>query len=178
MTTREIFLLVQEELYAQNVDTEITEDEIVWTDHYGAENSVSEWQTAVSEIGWVAWWLRNDVGNDMVKIWKSRDIVITWHPPLNTMGQSSLGGRLQFFENFLIIRYYDKHGERIFIFNIPTLNKTEIFMIPSKFKSYGHTLFIGNSFNSQVLKITNDTSHMEKEEVDEEYMESLNLKFD
>lgn len=178
MTTKEIFLLVQEELYAQNVDTEIKEDEIVWTDHYGAENSVSAWQTAVSDNGWAAWWILNDVGNDMVKIWLCKDTVITWHPPLNTIGHPAFGVRLQFFENFLIVRYHDKHRERFFIFNIHTLNKTEIFFMPSKFKSYGNELIVGKSFNNQLLKITTYPDRMEKEEVDEEYMKIRNIKFD
>lgn len=178
MTTKEIFLFVQDELYAQNVDTEIKEDEIVWTDHYGAENSVSAWQTAVSDNGWVAWWILNDVGNDMVKIRLSKDIIVTWHPPLNTIAHPTFGVQLQFFENFLIVRYHDKHRERILIFNIHTLNKTEIFVIPSKFKSYGNELIVGNSFNNQLLKVTTYPDRMEKEEVDEEYMKIRNIKFD
>jgi hypothetical protein len=180
MTTKEIFDIIEDELYLTVPDFEIEENRIFWKDTFGAEIEISRHSTAINDRGIFAWWQSNEVGHELVRIKINKDIIINWRPPINTMGQPSSGGHLQFFENFLIALYQDKHRQRLFVFNIDTLKAEEVVTkgFSKKVKLNGNELFIADSFENEFIKITLYPERMEREEIDEEYMNSRNIKFD
>lgn len=180
MTTKEIFEILEEELYLTVRDFEIEEDRIFWKDAFGTEIEIDKYSTAINNQGVFAWWQSNEVGHELIRIKINRDIIINWRPPLNTMGQPSSGGHLHFFENFLVTQYVDKHGQRLFIFNINTLKAEEIITkgFTKKVKLNGNELFIKDSFKNEFIKVSIYPDRLEREEIDEAYMNSRNIKFD
>ncbi|MBB6372461.1 hypothetical protein [Chryseobacterium shigense] len=180
MTTEEIFSIIEEELYLTVPDFTIEEDRIFWKDAFGAEIEIYRYSTASNNQGVFAWWQSNEAGNELIRIKINRDIIINWRPPINTMGQPSSGGHLQFFENFLITQYQDKHGQRLFVFNVDTLKAEEIITkgFSKKVKLNGSELFVADSSENKFIKISIYPDRLEREEVDEEYMNSRNIKFD
>ncbi|KFF01666.1 hypothetical protein [Chryseobacterium luteum] len=180
MTTKEIFEIIEEELYMTVRDFEIEEDRIFWKDAFGAEIEICKYSTAINNQGVFAWWQSNEVGHELVRIKINRDTIINWRPPINTMGQPSSGGYLQFFENSLVTQYLDKHGERLFIFNVHTLKAEEIITkgFRKKIKLNGNELFVADSYENEFIKISIYPDRLEREEIDEAYLDRRNIKFD
>ncbi|PZU79714.1 MAG: hypothetical protein DI529_17345 [Chryseobacterium sp.] len=101
-----------------STDCELKDDGIFWTDIYGTENHISKFNIAHNnEI--YAWYETNDVGIDKFKIKLKENVIVEWRPPINTMGFSWGGCNFfQFYENFLIVSYRDKHGDIVNIINL------------------------------------------------------------
>ncbi|MEO1434867.1 MAG: hypothetical protein AAFV80_04980 [Bacteroidota bacterium] len=117
---------VDEALELDNIDTEDTEHSLRWTDNFGAENEVYRSQVAAQGKR-LAWWQKNGVGKELLRIQLSEDLIINWRPPINTMGMSSMGCHfLEFYEELLIVQYRDKHGDRTFVIDILHLNFVEV----------------------------------------------------
>ncbi len=107
-------------------NVELKDDILIWIDHFGAENSVSIEDIAY-ENSKIAWWQNNSAGLDLVFLKLHPTILITWQIPLNTMGQFSWGcSNIFFYKNYLIVKYKDKHSDRIFFFNTNNLKIEEI----------------------------------------------------
>ncbi len=182
MTQAEILNLIDDELFMENIKTELTEQEIVWTDTFGAKNSVSIHQTAINNNGVIAWWQNNEAGKEQVRIRIDEKTFITWKPPINTLGQSSFsGGLLYFYENYLIIKYKDKHRERLFIFNITTLKAEEILLrnLTTQVKISGNELLLTGLYSDEdFIKITMHPDRIERESIDQEYIHRRNITLD
>lgn len=59
--------LVDEELFLDNIDTEIDDNRIFWMDNLGAENEVLVNQIATNGSQ-LAWWQKNEVGKELLRI--------------------------------------------------------------------------------------------------------------
>ncbi|MFZ4930086.1 hypothetical protein [Chryseobacterium sp. Mn2064] len=178
MTQAEILNLIDEELFMNNIKTEMTEEEIVWKDNFEAENSVSVDKTAVNSRGILAWWQYNEVGKEQVYIRINERTLITWRPPINNPYNNA---RLYFYEQYLIIKYKDKHRERLFIFNIQTLNCEEIILknLTTQIQITGNELLLRGFYSDEeFIKITMYPDRIEKEIVDENYFQQRNITFD
>ncbi|MEJ5104528.1 hypothetical protein [Chryseobacterium sp. MYb328] len=182
MTQAEILTLIDEELFTDNIKTELSEHKIVWTDPSGTENSVSPHQTAINNEGIIAWWQCNEAGKEKVHIRLREKKVITWKPPINTLGQPTFrDGILYFHENYLIIKYKDTHYQRLFIFNIRTLKNEEILInaLTIQVKIIGNELFLGGLYqDEEFIKITMYPDHLEKENINEAYLQQRKITFD
>ncbi|BAP33109.1 laminin [Chryseobacterium sp. StRB126] len=182
MTQAEILTLIDEELFTDNIKTEVSEQKIIWTDHSGMENSVSPHQIAINNDGVIAWWQCNKAGKEEVRIRLKEKKVMTWKPPINTLGQPLFrDGLLYFYENYLIIKYKDTHYQRLFIFNIKTLKNEEIIInaLTIQVKMIGNELFLGGLYHDEeFIKITIYPDHFEKESIDEVYLHQRNITFD
>lgn len=183
MTQAEILTLIDEELlFTDNIKTEVSEQKIVWRDHSGTENSVSPHQTAINNDGVFAWWQCNEAGKEEVRIRLKEKKVLTWKPPIRTLGQPIFrDGLLYFYENHLIIKYKDSHYQRLFIFNIHTLKDEEIFInaLTIQVKIIDNELFLGGMYpDEEFIKITMYPDHFEKETIDEVYLQQRNITFD
>ena len=182
MTQAEILTLIDEELSTDHIKTELSQQKMVWMDHSGKENSVSPHQTAINNEGIIAWWQCNETGKEEVHIRLKEKKIITWKPPINTLGQPTFrDGLLNFYENYLIIKYKDTHYQRIFIFNIKTLQDEEILInaLTIQVKMIGNELFLGGLYlDEEFIKITMYPDRLEKENIDEAYLQQRNITFD
>ncbi|WP_294328889.1 hypothetical protein [uncultured Chryseobacterium sp.] len=183
MTQAEILTLIDEELlFTDNIKTEVSEQKIVWRDHSGTENSVSPHQTAINNDGVFAWWQCNEAGKEEVRIRLKEKKVLTWKPPIRTLGQPIFrDGLLYFYENHLIIKYKDSHYQRLFIFNIHTLKDEEILInaLTIQVKIIDNELFLGGMYpDEEFIKITMYPDHFEKETINEVYLQQRNITFD
>ncbi|MGU3376254.1 hypothetical protein [Chryseobacterium sp. M5A1_1a] len=182
MTQSEILNLIDDELLLDNIKTELNKQHIVWTDHSGTENSINIHQTAVNNSGAIAWWQYNEAGKEQVCIRLKERNVITWKPPINTLGKPLFrDGSLYFHENYLIIKYKDRHYQRLFIFNIKTLQTEEIILnaLTIQIKIIGNELFLGGLYHDEeFIKITMHSDHFEREIIDEAYISKRNITFD
>ena len=182
MTHAEILTLIDEELFTDNIKTELSEQKIIWTDHSGAENSVSPHQTAINNDGVIAWWQCNKAGKEEVRIRLKEKKILTWKLPVNTLGQPIFrDGLLYFYENHLIIKYKDNHYQRLFMFNIKTLRDEEILInaLTIQIKIIGNELFLGGIYpDEECIKVTMYPDHFEKENIDEAYLQERNIIFD
>lgn len=164
-----ILELIDEELFQDNIDTEIKGDVIYWKDNFGAENEIHSYQTAMQDE-MIAWWQSNEVGKELLRIKIQTGIIINWRPPINTMGLGSMGcDFLKFYEHYLIVKYTDKHRQRVFIINVKTLNIQEI-------KSEGYTkdlelignkLYLKDPVGGQLLMLTILSDKIETEIIEE-----------
>ncbi|MEM6723955.1 MAG: hypothetical protein AAF598_07950 [Bacteroidota bacterium] len=117
---------VDEALFLDNIDTEDTDTGLCWTDNFGAENEVDRNQIA-AQGDRLAWWQKNEVGKELLRIQLSKELIINWRPPINTMGLGSPGcAFLEFYEDLLIVQYPDKHHDRVFVIDLPNLNFVEV----------------------------------------------------
>ncbi|WP_106914836.1 hypothetical protein [Chryseobacterium aurantiacum] len=182
MTQADILTLIDDELLLDNIKTELNKQHIVWTDHLGTENSINIQQTAVNNDGVIAWWQYNEAGKEQIRVRLEERKIITWKPPINTLGQPSFrDGFLYFYENYLIIQYKDKHYQRLFIFNIKTLQTEEIIInaLTIQTKIIGNELFLGGFYqDEEFIKITMYSDYFEKENIDEAYLQQRNITFD
>lgn len=182
MTQAEILTLIDEELFTNNIKTELCEQKIIWTDPSGTENSVSPHQTAINNNGVIAWWQCNEAGKEEVHIRIKEKKILTWKPPVTTLKSPIFrDGLLHFYENFLIIKYKDAHYQRIFIFNIKTLKGEEILVdaLTIQVKIIGNELFLGGLYHDEeFIRITMYSDHFEKENIDEAYLQQRNITFD
>lgn len=182
MTQVEILTLIDQELITDHIKTELSDQKIVWTDHSGTENSVSPHQTAINNNGIIAWWQCNEAGKEEVHIRIKEKKVITWKPPIHTLGQANFrDGLLYFYENHLIIKYKDTHYQRLFIFNIKTLKDEEILInaLTIQVKIIGNELFLGGLYHDEeFIKITMYPDHFEKENIDTACLQQRNIIFD
>lgn len=152
--TENILDIIEEELFQDNIDTDIKDNTIVWKDNFNAENEVHLHETA-KHNGIVAWWQRNEVGKELVRIKLSDALIINWRPPINTMGLISDGcSFIQFYQHYLIVKYRDKHGERAFVININKLTFEELAM---KGRDYDFEL-IENQLIAKALRSTDQFS--------------------
>lgn len=182
MTQAEILTLIDEELFIDNIKTELSEQKIIWTDHSGTENSVSPHQTAINSNGVIAWWQCNEAGKEEVRIRLKEKKILAWQPPINTLVQPTFrDGLLYFYENHLIIKYKDTHYQRLFIFNINTLKDEEILInaLTIQVKIIGNELFLGGLYqDEEFLKITMYPDRFEKKNIDKAYLHQRNITFD
>lgn len=172
-------LKIEDELFLDNINTEIKEDEIIWIDNFGTENSVSSYMTATSENR-IAWWQCNDVGKDLVRIKLESGIIVNWRPIINTMGMSSLGcSFINFFSEFLIVMYMDKHTDRIFAINTANLNVEEINFYGryERIKKVENEIFVSKSPLEDILKMTISEDGIKSEIVNLEYLKERDIKF-
>ncbi|ALR30369.1 hypothetical protein ATE47_07465 [Chryseobacterium sp. IHB B 17019] len=149
--------------YDKNVD--LKDDILIWIDNFGAENSVSIKDIAYEENK-IAWWQCNSAGLDLVFLKLNPKILITWEIPLNTMGQSSLGcSNIFFYKNYLIVKYHDKHSDRIFFFNTNNLKIEEILTTSchwKKIKLMDNRLYIWNIRGEECLEVTIFENNLER----------------
>lgn len=141
---RKVIDIIEEELFQDNIDTELKDDCIFWKDNMGAENEVQFKQIAVNG-NLIAWWQKNEVGKELVRIKVKDGIIINWRPPINTMGYGFPGcDFIKFYHHFLVIKYRDKHHYRIFIIDTNTILVEEIAKdsYTKKVKMNGKTLLI------------------------------------
>ncbi|AZA99904.1 hypothetical protein EG359_09835 [Chryseobacterium joostei] len=182
MTQADILNLIDDELLLDNIKTELNKQHIVWTDHSGTENSINIHQTAINNDGVIAWWQYNEAGKEQVSVRLAERKVITWKPPVTTLEQPSFrDGSLYFYENYLIIKYKDKHYQRLFIFNIKTLQTEEIILnaLTIQIKVIGNELFLGGLYHDEeFIKVTMYADRFEKENIDEAYLQQRNITFD
>lgn len=182
MTQAEILTLIDEEIATEHIKTELSQQKIVWTDHLGTENSVSPHQTAINSNGVIAWWQSNEAGKEEIRIRLKEKKVITWNPPINTLKQPVFrDGLLYFYESYLIIKYKDNHYQRLFIFNIKTLKDEEVLInaLTIQLKLIGNELFLGGLYHDEeFIKITMYPDRLEKETIDETYLQQRNIIFD
>jgi hypothetical protein len=182
MTQAEILTLIDEELSTDLIKTELSQQKIVWMDHSGTENSVSPHQTAINNDGIFAWWQCNETGKEEVHIRLKEKKIITWKPPINTLGQPIFrDGLLYFHENYLIIKYKDNHYQRLFIFDIKTLKDEEILInaLTIQIKIIGNELFLGGLYDDEeFIKITMYPDRLEKENVNKNDLQQRNIIFD
>jgi hypothetical protein len=172
-------LEIEDELFLDNINTEIKEDEISWMDNFDAVNSISSSMTATSEKK-TAWWQCNEVGKDLVRIKLENGIIINWRPPINTMGMSSLGcGFINFFSQFLIVAYSDKHTNRIFAINTQDFNVEEInfYVQYNRIKEVDNEIFVSNYSSDAILKITISEDAIKSEMVSLQYLSERNINF-
>lgn len=172
-------LKIEDELFLDNINTEIKEDEITWIDNFGAENSIFSYMTATDEKR-IAWWQCNEAGKDLVRIKLESGITINWRPPINTMGLSSQGcGFINFFSQFLIVMYTDKHTNRIFAINTTNFNVEEINFYGNyrRIKQVENEIFVTNSSTDDILKMTISEDGIKRETVSLEYLKERNIKF-
>ncbi len=125
MDAREIIKSIYIDLpFDENV--ELKDNELIWIDNFGGENSVSIKDIAFNEKSF-AWWQCNSAGLDSVFLKLNPQILVNWKIPLNTMGQPSWGCQnIFFYKNYLIVKYKDKHSDRILFLNTNNLNIEEI----------------------------------------------------
>ncbi len=123
---KDILDIIAEELFQDNVDTELKDDCIYWKDNFGAENEIHINQIAFNGH-LIAWWQENEIGKELVRIKVKDEIIVNWRPPINTMGLGSSGcDCIKFFHHFLVIKYRDKHRNRIFIIDTNYIQVEEI----------------------------------------------------
>ena len=182
MTQAEILTLIDEELSTDHIKTELSQQKIVWIDHLGTENSVLPHQTAINKDGIIAWWQCNEAGKEKVHIRLKKKKLLTWKPPINTLGQAIFrDGLLYFHENYLIIKYKDTYYQRLFIFNIETLKDEEILInaLTIQVKIIENELFLGGLYpDEEFIKITMYPDRIEKENINEAYLQQRNITFD
>ncbi|AZA77739.1 hypothetical protein EG347_09510 [Chryseobacterium sp. G0186] len=182
MTQAEILNMIDDELLMEDITTELNEQKIIWRDHLGIENSINIHQTAVNNDGTIAWWQYNELGKEQVRIKLKEKTVITWKPPITSLEQTLFrDGLLYFYENYLIIKYKDKHYQRLFIFNIKTFETEEIIInaLTIQVKIAGNELFVAGLYSDEeFIKITMHPNRLERENIDEEYLNKRNIKFD
>lgn len=118
MTKQELLKLIYEEIDFK--EGELRENEIVWKNIFGAEHIVSEYDIAFQN-NMLAWYENNDVGFDTLKLKINSNFTLEWKVPVNSMGFSYGGCRfLEFYENFLIVMYADKHRDQLVVINTKT----------------------------------------------------------
>ena len=123
---KEIVEIIQEELFQDNIDTELKDVCIFWKDNFGAENEVQFKQIAVNG-DLIAWWQKNEVGKELVRIKVKDGIIMNWRPPINTIGLGFPGcDFIKFYHQFLVIKYRDNHHYRIFIIDTNLILVEEI----------------------------------------------------
>lgn len=174
----EVLDKIEDELFLDNINTEMKEHEITWIDNFGAENSVFSYMTAMDEKR-IAWWQCNEAGKDLVRIKLESGITINWRPPINTMGLSSQGcGFINFFSHFLIVMYSDKHTNRIFAINTTNLNVEEINFYGNyrRIKQVENEIFVTNSSTDDILKMTISEDAIKCEVVSLEYLKERSIK--
>jgi hypothetical protein len=175
----EVLDKIEDELSLDNISTEIKEHEITWIDNFGDENSIFSYMTATDQQR-IAWWQCNEAGKDLVRIKLESGITINWRPPINTMGLSSQGcGFINFFSQFLIVMYTDKHTNRIFAINTTNLNVEEINFYGNyrRIKQVENEIFVTNSSTDEILKMTIFEDSIKREMVSLEYLKERNIKF-
>lgn len=153
---KEILDIIEEELFQDNIDTELKDDCIYWKDNFGAENEIQLKQTAING-NLIAWWQQNEVGKELVRIRIENGVIINWRPPINTMGLGSGGCTIiKFYHHLLVIKYRDKHRHRIFIIDTNTILVEEIGKdgYTKKVKMNGKTLRISDMGYDIIIKPT------------------------
>lgn len=182
MTQAEILTLIDDELFLDNIKTELSDQKIIWKDHSGTENSILPHQTAINNEGVFAWWQCNEAGKEHVHIRLKERNVITWKPPVDTLIKPIFrDGLLYFHKNYLIIKYKDRHYQRLFIFNIKTLKDEEIILnaLTIQVKIIDNDLFLAGLYSDEdFIKITMHPDHIERETIDENYLRQRNITFD
>jgi hypothetical protein len=177
---QDILHLIEEELFQDNIDTEIEDYRIYWTDNFGAENEVYRSQTAVSNNR-IAWWQKNEVGKELVRIKMSKDTIINWRPPINTMGLSSLGSSfMKFYKDFLILKYQDKHRERVFVINTNPIQIEEIKGegYRKNIKLVDNLLYVKGEPHGQITETNIQKENIITKIISGEYLKERKINFD
>jgi hypothetical protein len=116
--TMEINLLdiIDNELIADGFDTELLDDYINWEDGFGANNEIFKQDIAYNGKS-IAWWQRNEVGKDILRIRLENEVILSWRPKARHHSWGFLCGFIQWFDNQLIVKYKNKHTDYIFRFD-------------------------------------------------------------
>lgn len=122
----EILNLIDDELFQQNIDSEITSDKIEWKDNFGAENEIII-NFCDRYLDNLAWWKFNSAGKDLV-MFTQDNFLVSWQPPLNNMGISLGCKYLKFHKSKLVVAYQDKHYQRLYSLNTKDLKATELYL--------------------------------------------------
>lgn len=182
MAKAEIPKQINEELLGDPMNTELNEQKMIRTYPESVENLVFPHQTATNNHGDTAWWQCHEAGKEQVQIRLRDKRIITWKPPVNTLEQPTFRDCLLYFhEHYLIIKYKDKHYQRLFIFNIRTLQDEEIMInaLTIRVKVTGNELFLAGFYSDEeLIKITMHPDRLEKENIDEAYLHQRNITFD
>ena len=169
--------IIEEELFQDNIDSEIKENAIYWKDNHGAENVIRKSQTAVAGER-IAWWQQNEVGKELVRIRLKKDLIVNWRPPINTMGLGSMGcDFLEFYEDFLVLRYRDKHRERVFIIHLENLEIEEINLkgYKKKMKRVEEKLYVKTELKGECLMISLNPEGTITEGINQEFLDSQKI---
>jgi len=143
---------------------------IWWKDNLGAENEIHRSQT-VRDGDKIAWWQINEVGKDLVRICLQKDRILNWRPPINTMGLGSAGcSFIAFCLDFLILKYRDKHRERIFIIQTQNILAKEIQIagFTKELKLIDGELFIKDLPSGDLYKVSFATDNFKIESIDQQ----------
>lgn len=158
--TESILDVIEDILIKENIDSQRKSHSLHWLDNMGAENEILSYETA-TDGNKIAWWQRNENGNEIVKIKLENDLVVSWYPPINTMGTHSNGcSFIQFYQQFLIVKYRDKHRERAFIINSDNLQVEEIMLEGRvyEFKLHSNQLMAKEKNSGEQFNITFDAN--------------------
>ncbi|HCN48060.1 MAG TPA: hypothetical protein DIT10_02985 [Chryseobacterium sp.] len=182
MAKAEIPKQINEALLRDQMNTELSEQGMIRTYPESAESLVFPHQTTANLHGDTAWWQCNEAWKEQVQIRLRDKRMITWKPPVNTLDQPIFrDGFLYFHEHYLIIKYKDKHYQRLFIFNIQTLQDEEILInaLTIRVKVIGNELFLAGFYHDEeMIKITMYPDRLEREMIDEEYLSQKHITFD
>lgn len=182
MAKAEIPKQINEELLGDHMNRELNEQKIIRTQPELAESTVFPHHTVTNNHGDTAWWQCNEAGKEQVQVRFRDKRIITWKPPVSTLEQPTFRDcLLYFYENYLIIKYKDKHYQRLFIFNIRTLQNEEILInaLTIRMKILGNELFLAGFYSDEeLIKITMHPDHIERENIDETYLQQRNITFD
>ncbi|KFF75311.1 hypothetical protein HX13_03535 [Chryseobacterium sp. P1-3] len=182
MAKTEIPKQINEELLEDPMNMELSEQTMIRPHPESVENTVFPHQTTTNNHGDTAWWQCNEAGKEQVQIRLRDKKILTWKPPVSTLEQPTFRGcLLYFYENYLIIKYKDKHYQRLFIFNIHTLRNEEILIdaLTIRVKIIGNELFLAGFYSDEeLIKITMHPDHIERENIDETYLQQRNITFD
>lgn len=174
---QKILSIIEEELFQDNIDAELEANRIYWKDNFGAENEILIHQIAVNK-NLIAWWQNNEVGKELVRIKINDGVIINWRPPINTMGMPSMGCNfIEFYLKFLIIKYQDKHRERIFIIDTNNIQIEEIKTngYKKKVKLIGNQLFIQEEPKGQITMTSIQTGNINTEIISKSYLMKRNI---
>ncbi|MGN7864913.1 hypothetical protein [Chryseobacterium sp.] len=182
MAKAEIPKQIKEELLEDPMNMELSEQKMIRTHPESVENTVFPHQTTDNNHGDTAWWQCSEAGKEQVQIRLRDKRILTWKPPVSTLEQPAFRDcLLYFYENYLIIKYKDKHYQRVFIFNIQTLRNEEIMInaLTIRMKILGNELFLAGFYSDEeLIKITMHPDHIERENIDETYLQQRNITFD
>lgn len=174
---QKILNIIEEELFQDNIDTKLEANLIYWKDNFGAENEVRIDQIAINKNR-IAWWQNNEVGKELVRIKINDDTIINWRPPINTMGLSSMGcDFIEFYLEFLIIKYQDKHRERVFIIDTNNILTEEIQTsgYRKKIKLVDNKLFLQEQPNGQITMTSIQTGNINTGIISNSYLMERNI---
>ncbi|MFY7729093.1 MAG: hypothetical protein ACOVRN_06235 [Flavobacterium sp.] len=177
MDLNELLDKIDDELFADNIDTEIVGDKIIWRDNFHTENYVDIKYTDYSGCKF-AWWQFNSSGKDIVRVCNG-DFIHNWRPKLNNMGGTLGCIYLKFYENLLFVAYPDKDGDRLYAFDTKQVKTNEVHYCGIiGVCIYNDLLFVKDYNKKEVFYMDLKLPLLEKVNISEEEVRNLGIKFD